>query len=56
MNREEALKVSQHLLKSIFTPTIQVYGEATVRLGGKEYVINAPEGATIREKFSLVQS
>ncbi len=40
---------SKQRLKSIFTPTIQIYGEVIVSLGGWEYVVNAPNGATIRE-------
>ncbi len=56
MSREEALQVSQRMLKSMFTPTIQVYGEAIVELGGKEYVVNAPDGVTIRERTGLEQS
>ncbi len=52
MTKEEALQASQQMLKSIFTPIIRVYGEAIVELGGKEYIIDAPEGVTIRERGS----
>ncbi len=38
------------------TPTVIVYGEVVVELGGKVYIINAPEGATIRERINSVQS
>ena len=53
MTREEALKVSNQMIKEIFTPTIKVYGEVIVELGGKNYLINAPKGVTIRERNDL---
>ncbi len=49
MTREEALILSNRMINEMFTPTIKVYGEAIVELGGKEYLVNAPEGVTIRE-------
>ena len=49
-NREIASHIAQQLLRTAETPTIQVYGEAIIELGGKEYVVNAPGGVTIRER------
>ena len=51
--REELLKTSKRILKETFTPTIKVYGEAIVELGGKKYLVNAPKGVTIRERNDL---
>ena len=51
MGREEALQVSQRMLRSMFTPIITIYGEARVKLGDKVYTVKAPEGVTIREEY-----
>jgi len=53
MTREEALRTSNRIIRELFTPTIKVYGEAIVELGGKKYLVNAPEGVTIRERNDL---
>ena len=50
---DEAIKVSNRILKEIFTPTIKIYGEAIIELEGKKYLVNAPEGVTIRERNDL---
>jgi len=53
MIREEALRTSNRIIRELFTPTIKVYGEVIVELGGKNYLINAPKGVTIRERNDL---
>lgn len=50
---KEALKTSNYLINKMFTPTIKVYGESIVKLGGRHYLISAPEGVTIRERYDL---